>query len=215
MIRLLVLGLLLAPCTSLARRPILELPLTVRVARCDGKPVKPDAWVEAHVKATNRILEPHAGVVIRASVEPFTPARCQLLSRAHRDGLAPHAPPGRVSVLLVQRARDLDLPSYNLMGVHWRFGGSDARFSGRRWIILTARARPPVLAHELCHYLGLRHDPAGGNLMTPGPSDPAWRRKQDRPARWKPILTPRQARRVRAAVRRVLRAAASRGKQSR
>ena len=206
---LVVLALLATPSPSLAKRETIELPLQVRVARCDGKPVKPDSWVAAHVKAANRILEPHAGVVLTATVERFEPDRCELLTRAHRDALASHASPGAVTVLVVRRARDVDLPSYNLMGVHWRYGGKEAAHQGRRWIILTARARPPVLAHELCHYLGLRHDPAGGNLMAPGPSDPSWRHPETRPAPWKPTLTRSQARRVRAAVRRLRRAAAT------
>jgi len=186
-----------------ARQPPIELPLLVRLARCDRKPVKPEAWVKAHVEAANRILEPH-GVSLTATVEAFTPARCELTSRAHRDALARHAAPGKVVVLVVQRAQDLDLPSYNLMGVHWRYGGGDPSLAGRRWIILTARARPPVLAHELCHYLGLRHDRAGGNLMAPGPSDPIWRGKGKKPAPWAPRLTKSQARRIRAAARRLV-----------
>lgn len=202
-LRLTLLAGLLLSSSAEARKPPIELPLLVRLARCGGKPVKPEAWVKAHVAAANRILEPH-GVSLVATVEPFTPERCELTSRAQRDALAPHAAPGKLVVLVVKRAQDLDLPSYNLMGVHWRYGGDDASLEGRRWIILTARARPPVLAHELCHYLGLRHDRAGGNLMAPGPSDPIWRGKGKKPAPWAPRLTASQARRVRAAARRLV-----------
>jgi len=199
-----VVGLLFLPSFSpAAKLPRLELELLIRVATCEGgKPVKPRSWVKAHVDAANRIFKAHA-VEIRARTEDFRPARCELSTRADRDGLAPHATPGKVVVLVVRRARDVDLRSYDLMGVHWRFGGKSRALEGRRWIILTARARPPVLAHELCHYLGLRHDPAGGNLMTPGPSDPVWRRKGRKPRRWKPLLTSAQARKVRAAVARI------------
>jgi hypothetical protein len=78
------------------------------------------------------------------------------------------------------------------MGVHWRAGT-------RRWVFLTARARPPVLAHELGHFFGLPHDPAGGNLMTPGPSSPRWRSATP-PRPFAPLLTPAQVRRLRAGV---------------
>ena len=189
-----------------ASPPALGLDIVVRVATCDGKPVRSRRWVTEHVDAARQIFGAH-GIDLRTRVEAFVPARCELVTRAHRDGLAPHAPRGQVVVLVVRRAQDVDVPTYNLMGVHWRYGGGKRAYRGRRWVILTARARPPVLAHELCHYLGLRHDPAGGNLMTPGPSDPIWRRPGARPAGWKPVLTAAQARKVRAAVRRRGRAA--------
>jgi hypothetical protein len=91
------------------------------------------------------------------------------------------------------------------MGVHWRYSGPVPEHEKKRWVFLTARARPPVLAHELCHFFGLRHDPAGGNLMAPGPSAPVWRRKGPKPKRFKPVLTPRQSRRLRRGIRHWLR----------
>ena len=181
---------------------MLKLTLHIRMAMCDGKPVQPTAWVDGHVAAANRILTPH-GIKLVALQNTFTPKRCELVTRAHRDALAAYTPLGQVNVLVVRRAQDLDTPTYDLMGVHWRAGGT-------RWIILTARARPPVLAHELCHYLGLRHDPAGGNLMTPGPSDPSWSGPGRKPAPWKPLLTRSQALRVRAAVSRLIRSGVAR-----
>jgi hypothetical protein len=205
-VRALCIGVLLASFAPLkaqaAKRPKLTLDLLIRVASCKGKPVKPRSWVKAHVDAANKIFGAHA-IEIQARTEAFKPRKCELTTRADRDGLAPHATPGKVVVLVVRRAQDVDLRSYNLMGVHWRYGGESPELKGRRWIILTARARPPVLAHELCHYLGLRHDRKGGNLMTPGPSDPIWRREGRKPKKWKPLLTRKQARRVRAAVAKI------------
>lgn len=186
------------------RLPLLTLPLHVRVALCGGKAARDDAWVTKHVAAVRRIFGRHR---IRVAVQrdTFRPRRCVLLTRAHRHAMAVHAPPGPwATVLVLPRVRDVDVPTYDLMGVHWRYRGKQAELRGRRYVLLTARARPPVLAHEPSHLLGLRHDPAGGNLLTPGPSDPAWK-KPKKPAPFKPRLTARQAVRLRAGLRTLLR----------
>jgi hypothetical protein len=187
-----------------SRLEVLEVPLRVRVATCRKRPVRARAWVKAHLDAAGKVLAPH-GVRLKPRIEPFTPSKCVLLGRSDRDALAVDAVADQVTVLVVGRVQDLDLPSYNLMGVHWRYGGSDAAHQKKRWVFLTSRARPPVLAHELCHFFGLRHDPAGGNLMAPGPSAPVWRSKGPKPRRFKPLLTARQARRLRRGIRNWLR----------
>jgi hypothetical protein len=157
-------------------------------------------WLETHVEAARQVFAPY-GIRIEAKTEPFSPTRCALLDRPQRDALAAYAGASdRVVVLVVQRIRDLDVPTYDLMGVHWRYGGAERRWRGRHWVYLTARARPPTLAHELAHYFGLPHDPAGGNLMTPGPSDRAWRRREKKPRPFQPRLSPAQARKLRRAL---------------
>jgi hypothetical protein len=192
-----ILSQLAAPVSSATTE--LEVKLRIRVAQCPparGGPPQPaqtGAWITEHLEATRALLAPHA-IRVSATTEPFTPSRCQLLTRADRDALARDVDmDGRVTVLVVPRVRDLAVPTYNLKGVHWR-----AR--GRRWIYLTADAKPPVLAHELAHYFGLPHDPAGGNLMTPGPSSPAWKSPHP-PAPFAPVLTPGQVERLRAGIR--------------
>lgn len=203
---LLIFALPATAATKARRPPELEIPLRVRVARCKGKPVRDQRWVASHLAATRRILARH-GITLDVQHETFTPSRCELLDASHRHAMASHVMmDGKATVLVVQRVRDLDVKSYNLMGVHWRYRGKMAAWRGRRWVFLTARARPPVLAHELAHYFGLRHDRAGGTLMTPGPSDPAWRSPKP-PRPFAPRLTPAQAERLRRAIARLRRGA--------
>jgi len=205
MIRLSSLALLtLLPLVHLEAQAAspLTLELVIRVSTCRGKPVRDAAWVKAHVDGANKVFAPH-GIHLSYTREIFKPPRCNLITRQHRHELATHVKPGAVTVLIMERIQDLDTPSYNLMGVHWRYRGQVPGLMGRRWVFMTSRARPPVLAHELCHYLGLRHDPAGGNLMTPGPSDPIWKRGP-RPKPYKSVLNASQARKIRARIRRII-----------
>jgi len=182
------------------RPTTLRVPLHIRVARCGGRPVQSRAWVDAHVRSAQKVFAPY-GITLDVRIDEFRPRRCDLLGPRQRDTMAAHvaAVGDTVAVLVVRRVRDLDVPSYNLMGVHWHYHGTRAIYAGRRWVLLTARARPPVLAHEICHYFGLPHDARGGNLMTPGPSSPLWKRP-DPPQPFQPRLSAYQAAQLRAAV---------------
>ena len=154
----------------------------------------PVQWVDEHVTAARALLAPH-GIAVTAITEPFTPSRCQLLTRADRDALAadvnmdgdgdgaggaPRARSGRAELRPEGRA---------LEGRAAAAGSSSPPMPGRRcW--------PTSWAH----YFGLPHDPAGGNLMTPGPSSPAWKSPHP-PAPFAPVLTPMQVERLRAGIR--------------
>lgn len=195
-------------CLALAVLPlvkqgpkVLAVQLHFHIARCFSAlvPVKPDEWVHVHVAAAQSVFESH-GIALSATLAAFSPQRCDLLTRAHRDEVASEVnTPNAVNVVVMNRIRDLDVLDYDLMGVHWRYGGPNDALKFRRWVFLTARAQPPVLAHELCHFFGLPHDPVGGNLMTPGPSSPAWRSNAP-PAPFAPMLTKGQARRLRSGI---------------
>jgi hypothetical protein len=176
----------------------LAIHLHIRVALCPGPdgtaaPTRPSAWVDEHLAGVQAVLGPH-GIAVTSERDDFTPPHCEILSRADRDDFASQVPAaeGTITVLVVPLVRDLRVPSYNLRGVHWRAGKKE-------WIFLTARARPPTLAHELGHHFGLPHDPAGGNLMTPGPSSPAWQSAHP-PRPFAPLLEPQQVRRLRAGI---------------
>ncbi|MDJ0764497.1 MAG: hypothetical protein QNJ97_16085 [Myxococcota bacterium] len=177
----------------------LDLPVHLRVARCGGQPVRPGSWVEAHVAAVQKIFSSY-GIALVVFVDEFEPEKCELTTRTERHELARFVHPEEVVILVVKRVVDLDVPSHNLMGVNWRYRGKNEQLTGRRWIYLTARAKPPVLAHELGHFFGLKHDLAGGNLMTPGPTDPSRRGTGRQLAPFKPVLSHWQVKKLRRGI---------------
>jgi hypothetical protein len=176
----------------------LTIHLHIRVALCpDGStsrvPARGSPWIDETLTGVRAILRP-AGVAVTADSDVFTPPRCQVVTRDERDEFASQvvASDGGVTILVVPSVRDLRVPSYQLRGVHWRAGGRD-------WIFLTERGHAPALTHEIGHYFRLPHDPAGGNLMTPGPSSPAWQSAHP-PRPFAPLLVPAQVRRLRAGI---------------
>lgn len=187
------------PSRGETKRPKIRVPLRIRIARCASEPVRTRQWVEKHLAAARRVFVP-VGIDLEPTIDEFAPTKCELSTRKDRRAAAVHVDNNQLTVLVVRRVSDLDVPTYNLMGVHWRYFGSDKSQHGRHWIFLTARAEPPVLAHEICHFFGLKHDLAGGNLMTPGPSDPIYRAEGPKPAPFEPRLNKQQTRELRLAV---------------
>jgi hypothetical protein len=162
--------------------------------------------VDDQLRAAAEVLGPH-GLALVPRVEEFQPARCDVEGREQRDAMARHVTiDDHATVLVVRRVPDLAVPGHDLGGVHWRAGASARAHAGRTYVLLAAKARRTVLVHELGHYFGLPHDRRGGNLMTPGPSDPIWRRRGRKPKPHEPILVPGQVRRLRAGVAAFLRA---------
>ncbi len=181
---------------------VLTVPVFAQIATCPrtNQPERSQAWLQAHVEAANLVFKPHR-ILLLVSFDAFEFPRCDLTNRADRNAVAAYVRHEKVvPVVVVNKVRDLEVPTYNLMGVHWRYGGKRPGLAGRRWIFLTARAEPPVLAHELCHFFGLPHDREGGNLMTPGPSSSAWRSATP-PRPFAPVLTQPQANALRAGIR--------------
>ena len=221
------------PATAKPRAvKLLTVPVRVLVARCPEdagaasqpasrpagpasaplQPVRPRAWVEGLLRAAAEVFGPH-GITLEPRIEEFQPERCELEGRAQRDAVARHVTmDGHATVLVVRRVPDLAVPDYDLQGVHWRPVG-DRELSSRHYVLLAAKAQGTVMAHELCHYFGLPHYKRGGNLMTPGQSDPVWRRRR-KPKPHAPILLPAQVQRLRAGVAAFLKASPAARAQS-
>lgn len=127
------------------------------------------AWIEAQIASANTIFAP-AEVAFRI-VEvrpPLSPdARASVADRAARDRLGRAVElrggePRCVYVFLTEQLVDVDDPTRELSGVHWRVR-TDRR---THYVILSKRARSSTLAHELGHYFGNPHSPTPNNVMS-------------------------------------------------
>lgn len=88
--------------------------------------------------------------------------------RAARDALGDRVvmgrrgEPTRVNVFVTDRLVDVDDPPNERMGVHWR----RRRAREVHYLIVSSRAWPTTLAHELGHYFGNPHSPTPNNIMS-------------------------------------------------
>ncbi len=135
--------------------------LAVHVAEPDGIPARPDAWMDAQIAEAERLFAP-VGVRFRWTVRTIGKRElAQLETRADRDALGSAAVPGLINVFLVSSLRDVDEPSRMRMGVCWT-----QSVTRRRYLVVSASARPSVLAHELGHFFGNGHTTVMNNLMS-------------------------------------------------
>ncbi len=164
---------------------VVLLPLSFAVAAVAGRPVVDSAWIDEQVAAANRLFAAASVRFERAAVRPLDERHALLMTRADRNALGPEVERGAINVFLVGRLRDVDDPSLDRMGVHWRGG------SGRRYVIVAQSAAHSVLAHELGHFFGNGHSTVANNLMS-------YIRTGE------PFLDARQIARIRAEARRLV-----------
>ena len=189
-----------------ARRRVVVLTVIIPDCLSTEHPARPDntgrySGIENQVQKANDVYA-DAGLrfSVRISEQTLTKktrGRCTILTKRQRDSFESlaNSVAGPV-VIVVDRIQDDRVASYNLKGLHWRRMKS-------HWVYLTREARSYVMAHELGHYYGLRHDMKGGNLMAPGPSDPSrsdvsGKPRRDQPASFRPILSKTQIKVIRA-----------------
>jgi hypothetical protein len=135
--------------------------LSFAVAEEEKKPVQPDAWLEAQLAAAEKLFAP-IGVHFRWTVrKTLAPEHTRLETRHDRDVLEGQLEPGVVNVFVVASLRDVDDPSLYRMGVCWRRGNE-----GKPYLVVSAAARPTVLAHELGHFFGNPHSKTPDNIMS-------------------------------------------------
>lgn len=162
-----------ALATSPARAEERTFGLAVHVAEPGGAPVRDDAWIDAQIAAAEALfgaLAPGVGVHFRWTERRRGPVAQEALeTRADRDALGDaiaDAPgePRLIHVFVVASLRDVDEPpgvNRPRMGVCWTH-----TVTRRRYIALSAIAKPSVLAHELGHFFGNAHTTEQDNLMS-------------------------------------------------
>ncbi len=151
--------------------------LALHVAEPNGEPVRDDAWIDAQIASAEALfgaLQPGVGVHFRWTERRRGPiAQEALETREDRDALGDaivEAPgePRLIHVFLVASLRDVDEPpGVNGLRMRMRMGVCwTHRVTRRRYIALSAIAKPSVLAHELGHFFGNPHTTEQDNLMS-------------------------------------------------
>lgn len=175
---------------------VTRLPLIVHAG---ATPTDADrTWLEAELEQANALF---AAAALRFEIAEVrvvtTPDLASIDDRAARDALGAHVrmsranEPTAVNVFLTGRLIDVDEPPRERMGVHWR----RRRARETHYVILSRRALPTTLAHELGHYFGNPHSATPNNLMS-----------YERDGQTPPFLDAAQLARVREHTRRYVRA---------
>lgn len=179
-------GLAAAPATAetthIEIRPVVAAP--------DRQPVVDRARLVAWVERANAIFAPYELQFVLGPTE-LLDAPVDAVVRADRDALARQVTPEVLNLFVVRELMDIHEPGRIRSGVHWK-----ALRRGERvhCIIMASHAVEGILAHELAHFFGNpKHRHVPGNLVgyIPGPGLPR--------------LDPDQEKRLRRALRRMVR----------
>lgn len=151
-----------------ARPPIPELPLRLVVAVEGDEPVVGRAWLDEQIAEARRLMKPHGVRVDRWARDALPAEHARLENALDRDALHRFIAPDVINVFVVASLRDVDDPSRMRMGVRWRL----RRDLRKDYVIVSARAMPTTLCHELGHYFGNGHSGVVDNVMSYRREDP-------------------------------------------
>lgn len=157
------------------------------------------AWLDEQLANANALFASADVAFVLDEVRASRAGRslASIEDRAQRDALGDDVTTSRtgeptaVHVFSTQRLVDVDDPPNERMGVHWR----RRRARGVHYVIVSSRAWPTTLAHELGHYFGNPHSRTPNNIMS-----------YDRDGSMPPFFDAPQLARIRAHARRFVRA---------
>ncbi|HEX6246040.1 MAG TPA: hypothetical protein VFZ61_34185 [Polyangiales bacterium] len=172
-----------------ARGAARPLPVLFHVALESGKAVAEPAFLAQQLERANAIFAPLGVTLACVGLRSAVRVPAAIVSREQRDALGMLLQPRVLNVFVTGTLMDVDEPGRARRGVHWRVR-SEPR---RHLVILSAKAGPHVLAHELGHFFGNpAHSQTPGNLMSYTPTEAL------------PWLDPAQIARVQASAARML-----------
>ena len=188
-------ALLSASSPSRSQTVVTTLPIVVHA----DAPESVRAWLDDQVAQASALFAAAdvAFELVEVRASPSAEPLASIEDRAARDALRTRVAlsaagePTRVNVFLTERLVDVDDPPNERMGVHWRA----RRARNVHYVILSHRAWPTTLAHELGHYFGNPHSRTPNNIMS-----------YDRDGTTPPFFDAPQLARIRAHARRYLRA---------
>ncbi|HHH28395.1 MAG TPA: hypothetical protein ENK57_08630 [Polyangiaceae bacterium] len=151
-----------------APEPIPELPLRIIVADEQSTAVVTEGWLDQQVAEARRLMQPHGVFVARWQRARLPEAHARVETTADRDALHRFIEPRVINVFVVASLRDVDDPKRYRMGVRWRL----RRDLRKDYVIVSARAIPTVLCHELGHFFGNGHSGVVNNIMSYRRDDP-------------------------------------------
>lgn len=150
-----------------------------------AKAVRDAAWWEAQMEVSKRLFAPVNVDFYLRSVTALDAAKGDVVTRSQRDDFLGQAKArDGVDVFLVRTLADVDIKGAYIRGVHWRRRDNVAK----RWVILSSKAEPEVLAHELGHFFGLPHSRYRVSIMNKSPrKSPPWSERVFAPPELKKI----------------------------
>ncbi|MBW2523315.1 MAG: hypothetical protein JRI23_04040 [Deltaproteobacteria bacterium] len=139
------------------------------MAQHEGAPVVSDRWVTRQVAEAIRLMAPQGITIRKVAQRKLDPRFAALETPEDRDAVSAEVEPKVINVFIVRSLRDIHRTERFIMGVRWRL----RRNLAKDYVILSTKALPTTLAHELGHYLGNPHSPVDNNIMSYQRSDPS------------------------------------------